>query len=152
MLRIQLTRLLGALACAGCVSTTGADDVAGACRQTYEFGNYGCILIAGTVTVSNGPALSGTYVSIGSGGDRGQFGGGFDTTIADGRYQLRAIRVLRDRGSTDSVTLWIHALRFVRSGTQPQPSFRDSSRVRVVVTPIGAIPPATIVNLNLSAM
>jgi hypothetical protein len=152
MLRLQMMRLFTALACVGCASATEADDRAGACRQTYEFGNYGCIVIAGTVTVSGGQALNGTYVSIGNGGDRGQFGGGFDTTTADGRYELRAIRMLRDRGSTDSVTLWVHAVRFLRSGVQAQASVRDSSRVRVAVTPIGAIPPATIVDINLPAL
>jgi hypothetical protein len=151
MVRLQATRVFGSLVCVACSSITGSNDTAGACRQTYEFGNYGCILIAGSVTVASAQSLSGTYVSIGNGGDRGQFGGGFDTTTADGRYQLRAIRVLRDRGSTDSVTLWIHAVRIPRSGSPSQPSLHDSSVVRLVVTPIGAVPSAAIVNLRLPA-
>lgn len=151
MVRLHVKRLFCTLACAGCASVTGADDVAGACRQTSEFGNYGCILITGQVTGAGGETLSGTAVQIGNGGDRAQFGGGFDTTNAAGRYELRAIRVLRDRGATDSVTLWIHAYRGLRLSPLP-PLFRDSVRVRIAVTPIGAVPPATVVDLTLPAL
>jgi hypothetical protein len=145
----ELYKLLGAVVLVGCASTTAVEEIAGACRQTFEFGNYGCIVIVGTVTGPVGQQLSGTWVSIGAGGDRVQFGGGFDTTKSDGRYQLRAIRVVRDPGSSDSVALWIHAVRIPRSAAPSAPTLRDSSLVRLSVTPIGAVPPATPVNLSL---
>ena len=41
--------LFSALALAGCASATESTNATSVCRQTYERGNYGCIVIA-TVT------------------------------------------------------------------------------------------------------
>lgn len=41
--------LFSALAFAGCASDTDSTNATSVCRQTYELGNYGCIVIA-TVT------------------------------------------------------------------------------------------------------
>jgi hypothetical protein len=138
--------LVGCVACSGVIGPTVAP---GACRQTSEFGNYGCILITGTVIGLRGQLLSGAYISLGERVDGGQFGGGFDTTDATGRYAIRRIRVLADRTPSDSVTLWVRGVRALTSAGLAGPYYRDSSRVRVRVTPIGAIPAATVVDLTL---
>jgi hypothetical protein len=137
---------LGSAACSGVI---GPMDAPGACRQTAEFGNYGCIAITGRVIGLRGQSLSGAYMSLGESADGGQFGGGFDTTDANGWYAIRRIRVLTDRPPSDSVTIWVRGVRALITAGRAGPYYRDSVRVRVRVAPIGAIPVGTVVDLTL---
>lgn len=138
--------LLGGVACSGLIGPKDAPD---ACKQTSEFGNYGCIALTGTVIGLRGQPLSAAYMSLGDKVEGGLFGGGIDTTDATGRYAMRRIRFLADRIPSDSVTIWVRGFRALRTGGLAGPYYRDSSRVRVRVTPIGAIPAATVVDLTL---
>lgn len=118
-----------------------------ACRQTYEFGNYGCADIIGRVVGDAGQPLAG--VSIGprflpDSVDAGSYNTVYTTTGADGRFTLRLHRFGRRRviPAPDTLSLYIEATIPPMHGAISAAS--DSILVQAALAPIGQVPrPAT---------
>ena len=108
----------------------------GACQQTSEFGNYGCIDFAGVVTDSAGQAYEGVSVGPRPGADALQFNATYSSTQEDGRC---AFRLVRFAAGTDSVSLYIGAA-VIPTPPQTQVTVGATQLVRARVTPVGEVP------------
>jgi hypothetical protein len=122
---------------AACSDATRPDDSA-ACRQTREFGNTGCVEIAGTVVDSRGAPVAGASVSAGAVADRAIAFAGGTRTDALGRYALRAVRMAGQPLRPDTVTVYVRATVAPTLPATVGP--RDSTTLVVEVAPVGFVP------------
>lgn len=115
------------------------------CRQTYEFGNTGCVRVEGRVLGSLGQPLHGIYVHLGQPPDRDGFDTPVQATDVRGRFRLEAHRMTSpgQAPTPDTITMWLIASR---------PAFpvvtRDSVAVLLYVAPVGQ--PAITVTQDLT--
>jgi hypothetical protein len=107
------------------------------CLQTYEFGNYGCVVVQGRVIGTQDQPLPGVAVGPAASADAGQFNGAFVVTDGNGAFQFRLERY--SHGPSDSASLWIRATVFPKLPERVATTF-DSVLVRVRVAPVGEIP------------
>ncbi len=129
---------------AGACAVTEVRETA-ACRQTYEFGNYGCAVAAGRVLDSLGQPVVGALVGPTPSEDGIQFNTPYATTSADGSYSVKLTRF--GRGESDLVWVWLRASRIPTHVDSV--GVRDSVRVQLRVSPVGAIPDTAVVDLVL---
>lgn len=147
--------LVGALACVGllaCGSMIDPGD-AGACQQTYEFGNSGCLEVTGQVVGPDGQPLAGIVVGPRYLPGSDVFSGGHSTTDAAGAFSFRIWRMADFSPATgpDTLSLWVHGADPRSAGLGIPATVRDSVLVQATVSPIGTIPTPTTVRLTLSA-
>ena len=107
------------------------------CPQTYEFGNYGCVVFQGRVIGTQDQPLSGVSVGPRPSADGGQFNGFYVATDGNGEFQFRLHRY--GLSSSDTVALWIRATVLPKLPEHVATIF-DSVLVRVRVAPVGEIP------------
>lgn len=145
-----LAALLGMIACQG---PTGIEDKAddGTCRQTYEFGNFGCAEITGQVLGSSDQPLTAASIVIRDAPDpnAGYYGNAVTQTNAAGLFRVRVTRLLPRpiKVVPDTFSIYVLARVIHQFGAPPWPP--DSALVQVELAPIGAIPKATEVQLRL---
>lgn len=135
--------LLALASAAGCrgILGGGEEEDDSLCRQTYEFGNYGCALVEGRVVDPRGAPVAGAYVGLWApeDGDRGGYNFPTLRTGADGRFAMEVQRFTQPPviPSPDTVTMYLHAS--VPSGGPADPVYRsDSVAVVLHVMPVGA--------------
>ena len=124
----RLVLLTGMLGCSG-----GADPSDGSlCPQTFEFGNFGCARVAGTIRGAAGQPLAGAVVTLTAPAEADD---AYDfpsaTTGTAGTYALEIHRfsqpaILR---AADTVSLQLRAV------VPDQPLFRDSMLIDVILCP-----------------
>lgn len=111
----------------------------GVCRQTYEFGNYGCARVGGRVLNASGQPVAGANVrlSVAQGTESRAGELGLAVSRADGRYEVESIRYSPPSGQTnpDTVTMYLS----VGLPGQAGPAAPDSVPVVVHFSPVGAL-------------
>jgi hypothetical protein len=112
----------------------------GTCPQTYEFGNYGCVVIEGQVVGARSQPLAGVSVGPRPSADGGQFNTPYSSTKDDGRFRLRLTRYAP--GPSDSASVWIRAT-VIPPSTEGVATIFDSVLVRVRVAAVGEVPDTT---------
>jgi len=140
MNRLRVRFLIGVvslLAASGCDRFPLVDLRSPTCPQTYEFGNYGCVVFAGRVIGTQDQPLTGVLVGPRPGADGGQFNGDLDATDANGHFQFRLSRFARS--PSESASVWIRATVIPTLGDSVATIF-DSVLVRVRVAPVGQVP------------
>jgi hypothetical protein len=130
----------------GCDLGTDVDDD-GACPQTYEFGNTGCVEVRGRVLDEEGRPLAFSRVSPipPTAPETGMWASGHFTPDSAGNFTVRLTRYVAPRPAIDPDTVSFYVRAFVIPiGVHAPPCPRDSVRVTVEVTPVGEVPtPAT---------
>ena len=132
------------VALAGCSDGTGPQGV---CPQTYEFGNYGCVVFSGRVLDGLGLPVAGVSVGPGEGADASAFNSMYATTGSDGTFSIRLTRMVPSPVAQDTATLWIRAA-LIPVLPQLSSTVKDSVLARFRLAPVGS-PPDTI-RLTLS--
>jgi hypothetical protein len=140
---LRVPVLLLALGC----NSASPEEQSVTCPQTYEFGNTGCIRLAGQVVDSSGQPVQGAVV-----GPRYLPPPGtslnivYATTGSDGRWFLQLTRFDGPpHASPDTVSLYVQAVL-----VDTIVHARDSTLVTATVTPVGSIPDTTFVTLHLA--
>lgn len=127
--------------------------IAGACPQTYEFGNTGCFEVRGTVVGTAGQALAGIFVGPRPITTRAGFNSYFATTDAAGRFNVRLARMFGRPpldGTPDTLSVYVVAVDPRTAGVGIPATVRDSALVVVTVAPVGAVPTPNEVRLTLA--
>jgi hypothetical protein len=140
-------RVLASTILLGCGGATTETIDASICRQTYEFGNYGCTQIEGRVVNRNGAAIPGVQVVARGGSALGQSLFGYTATDTAGHYSFRLTRYIVLPGDGDSATVSVRAAIPFTSGTIPADStvvtahFADvGTHVKVTPVPLLTLP------------
>ena len=140
---------LRAAVCGVAVILLGGREILGgdrdACRQTGEFGNYGCARVAGRVVGSAGQPLPGVNMSLREQSSTPETAGcynpSFRKTDASGRFRVELTRYCQ-RGAPnvpDTLTVVVYAARTTFApGERP---VADSATVVVTVARVGRVPP-----------
>lgn len=150
------TRLMFSLvACASlfaCSSAVEPDNV-GACKQSYEFGNTGCLDIKGRVVGLSDQPLHGIDVVPRYPPGPLIFAHNRATTDAAGAFTLRLWRMSSQSPTVgpDTLSLWVRGVdtRAVELGSPPR--VLDSVLVHATISPIGTVPTPTTVTLTILA-
>lgn len=140
---------------AGCSLLTGSDEDPAVCRQTYEFGNYGCARMVVIVEPPPQPWPVGYRWDVRAVAARE--GTGTDETVSSrpdtGAVPLRLIRRMQaDPGSQDTASVWVVAkmLEDTRAIGVPLPVFAADSLLHVArFAPVGSRPPVDTIRLTL---
>jgi hypothetical protein len=140
-------RVLASTILLGCGAATTESVDPSICRQTYEFGNYGCTQIEGRVVNRNGAPIPGVQVAAKGTSLTGQSLFGYTATDTVGHYSFRLTRYVVLPGDGDSATVNVRALIPFTSGTIPADStvvtahFADvGARVKVTPVPLLTLP------------
>lgn len=138
-------------ALAACGTVTGNQPDPRACRQTYEFGNTGCVDIAGQVVGSAGQPLAGMVVGPGMMSTPVGLNAVYDETDANGRFEIRLTRFAGEppRAGPDTLSLYVRALDPRSAGLDVPATVRESVLVRVTLAPVGSVPRTTSVVIRL---
>ena len=144
------TLALFLLACDG---GTGPRDVPIPCQQTYEFGNFGCTEIQGTVTNPEGIPLPGISVHTRFLEDQDCCIGGHVDTDCEGKYRLRVhwmkyFQPLPDDFVPDTLTFYVRASRRP-NGPSDTLRIRDSILTQFRFAPVGEAPPVRTIDFLL---
>ncbi|MBI2408593.1 MAG: hypothetical protein HYV19_09870 [Gemmatimonadetes bacterium] len=142
--------LIAALAVA-CSGLTNTDDAGGACRQTYEFSNSGCLEVRGQVVSTIGRGLGGMLVSVRPLRTSWGFPTTFATTDTSGRFRIRLTRMVGSppsAGTPDTLSCYVSASQPVAPGSGAA-VVRDSVLTVVTVAPVGATPVPAEVRITL---
>lgn len=150
--------LCGAVIVAGaCSLLTGSDEDPTVCRQTYEFGNYGCARLVVIVNPPPQPWPVGYRWDVRAVPARE--GTGTDQAVSSradtGGVELRLIRRMQpDPGSQDTASVWVRGQML--HDTRPWPVgvplpvvAADSVLHAARFAPVGARPPVDTVRLTL---
>jgi hypothetical protein len=138
--------LLSPIACA-----SPFDPNTGACRQTGEFGNTGCIEIRGIVIDQNGAPQTGISVGPRFLPGRDVFNTVYVTTGLDGHFKFR---VSRHSGGPpmsgpDTTSLFVHAADPQSAGVGMPATVRDSVLGQATIAPVGRVPEPLEVTIQL---
>ena len=137
---------------AGCQGSTDPVRDDGACRQSYEFGNTGCLEVRGQVVSTAGQPLAGIVVAARSPSTQMGFGAGFVATDASGGYRVRLSRMLGGpprSGGPDTVSVYVIATDPRSAGVGVPARIRDSVLVPVTIAPVGRVPSPAEVHFTL---
>jgi hypothetical protein len=147
-----LSFLLGLTALAACSSSLSDVEptVAGACVQSYEFGNYGCAEIVGTVVNEQQQPLPGISVGPVHLPDRGAFNTVYSDSDGNGRFKFRIMRFTAPETSPDTVSLYVRAADPRSAGVNIPARVRDSVLVNVTLAPVGRVPTPAVVVITLN--
>jgi hypothetical protein len=141
--------LSGIVLCSMLVALASCSDGPGpnpdACPQTFEFGNYGCARVQGTVRNSAGQPIAGARMSlVPSEGDNAYDFPIFDTD-ATGFYSLEIHRFgLPAITTADTVPMYLRAL-LLRNGLP----IGDSIIVQTIFVPVDAVPEVVAADITL---
>lgn len=145
--------LIGLFATVSCDSATAVEEF-GACRQTHEFGNYGCAEVSGRVLGSQGQPLIGVSVGPRYLAEVGPplYDAMYVETDAQGRFRFRVTRYAPRKLLVvpDTFSLYVSAAVRPNPGTGAPSSVVDSVLVQVELAPIGAVPRPAEVEIRLS--
>jgi hypothetical protein len=143
------------LGAAGCSLLTGSDADPAVCRQTYEFGNYGCARMVVTFQPPPKPWPAGYRWDVrvravregtGAGAAFPPYPDTLPVTLELIRYQMP------DPGSEDTSSVWVVAkmLEDSRAIGVPLPVFAADSLLHVArFAPVGSRPPVDTIRLTL---
>ena len=137
-------------ACLG--PTDDGDD--GTCRQSYEFGNTGCVEVRGQVVSTTGQALAYIIVTPRAASKNTELDGGHATSDADGRFRVRLSRMTGEPpagGMPDTVSVYVVATDPESAGINIPARVRDSVLTVVSVAPVGRVPTPAEVRIVLPA-
>lgn len=148
---------MAALVAVACRSPFGGRDVdSRACRQTYEFGNYGCARVLALVEGPPAPWPASYRVDVRA--TPRSTTGGVETVGAArpgvGPVPLELTRFFRLPTADDTLSVWVVARlledpRPVVVGV-PLPVFAADSVLRLIrFTPVGSVPSVDTVHLTL---
>lgn len=133
--------LIAALAVA-CSDLTNTENAGGACRQTYEFGNSGCLEVRGQVVATSGRGLGGISVSVRPLRTSSNFSMSYATTDTSGRFRIRLTRMVGSppqAGTPDTLSCYVLAAQPVAPGSGAA-VVGDSVFTLVTIAPVGTIP------------
>jgi hypothetical protein len=142
--------LIAALAVA-CSGLTDTDDAGGACRQTYEFSNSGCLEVRGQVVTASGRGLGGISVSVRPLRTSSNFSMSYVTTDTSGRFRLRLTRMVGSpppAGTLDTLSCFVFVAQPVAPGSGAA-VVGDSVLTVVAIAPVGTIPVPAEVRITL---
>jgi hypothetical protein len=132
---LRCTSLAAIMLLAACGNGAGPGDP-DLCPQTFEFGNFGCARVAGTVRDGGGQPLGGVSVTLAPPvGGTNAFDSPSARTGADGSFALEAHRfdqpaVLK---GADTIPMYL------RGALMEEPTVRDSILLTVIVVPVDSI-------------
>jgi hypothetical protein len=140
----RLVLLTGVLGC----SDDSGPSAGNVCPQTFEFGNFGCARVAGTIRDAAGQPLPGVVVTLTAPAEADN---AYDfpsaTTAAAGTYALEVHRfdqpaILR---AADTVPLRVRAV------VPDQSELRDSMLIDVIFVPVDSVAQTVEVDLVLTS-
>ena len=128
--------MIAALIASACSTDSTEPELAPECRQTSEFGNYGCAVVTGRVLNGSGQALRGILVGPTPHLEGlSAFSAGTVETNAQGNFEVTFRRHLPRESTTgpDTASTYIRAV-------DPQTGVRDSVFLRIEIKPVGTAP------------
>lgn len=131
-----------------CSDPTGPDSP---CQQTFEFGNFGCAEVVGTVTGLSGQPLPGRPVFVKVIPHGASYSGGFVRADAQGRFRTRIFRMTQPVTPLvpDTFSVWVVAIDLASAELPDPVDIRDSVLRRLTLTPVGQRPVVAIADLAL---
>lgn len=135
------------LALSACDGTAPEQDAA-RCEQTYEFGNYGCADVTGSVFDSSHHAQAAADVHVLGPAEPTASRGVASAWVqsgSDGTFRLRVRQISAAASDTglDTITVWIRAARPPATTDAIGPS--DSTLALLTIHPVGQLPKVTAV-------
>ncbi|HZN98181.1 MAG TPA: carboxypeptidase-like regulatory domain-containing protein [Gemmatimonadales bacterium] len=154
-LEARVRRLL--FLCAGlamiAACSDGSGPAFGTCRQTGEFGNYGCAKVEGVARSPAGAPLAGVQVTLSAAENSGAFDAPVDETDETGSYSLE----MHDYGgspsggpTSDTVAANLYAYHL----TDPlsTPSLGGPVPVQLTFVPLGELPEVVEVDITIDVI
>ena len=151
--RVSACVLLPLVVGLACNSPSQVDN-SGACQQTFEFGNSGCVELSGEVVNAVGRPLRNIGVAAHAiSGDVGLTGIGL-VTDSTGQFRFRLMRmfVLRQPSMLrDTVSIYVVASDIGSASSDGTARIRDSVIATPTFAPVGDVPVATHVRVVLAS-
>lgn len=137
---------------AACEGSTEPVRDDGACVQTYEFNNSGCLEIHGQVVGTAGQSLPGISVVARSPSAQMGYAVAFATTDANGSYRVRLTRMFGGPppiSGPDTASIYVIAADPRSAGVGVPARIRDSVLVLATVARVGQVPSPAVARVAL---